>query len=792
MVDTVKTAVDRCSKGADPSKVVAELAIEKDMTTEQAARICEAVNKIASINYLSDKNNDREADFPLANSAAVVKMMKDTYKIAKEPFHFRKTASEGLGNTNNTLDKMKYVTDEERKRYEDSYARANYSAGWMDVQRATQSLKLASDEERLATYKLHEDFIALANKCASLSDEDAQDMANYTVYTYGKDGLNFLTALENLTERPYDKSYRPFMKTGSDIEKAVDLFMFNADQLMGLRDTLGVFKEASDTYAVKEAGKGGKKGEKKEDSSPFVNIPWNDFRASFIASHPNANTWSDRDIIDHPDAFKAWNEAAKNVMNNTTVRLKAQGITQAPTADEIVEFNDKRNKFNWDRQKKLFETQRNRANTQDEMDQWEFDKQTERMNTEKGRHDRAQEMDNYAFDQKYQNFQTQQGIDNLINQGKRNGKYLADNTVADWGQQIADNKLKQQKYDSDRSESKRQYFEANPNERLTAEEEATLEGAKEKYNADKWYDDSAHEQTNRQDKYDIDTTQTRHRKEDLDREEQVRDFLRNNPSLRPTTDEEARDRAEEEKFKLEKSQAAREDWHDDRTAKAQQKQLDQQKDAAREAIYRSHFGSRAQSADVEKARMDAEEEIWRHRDLAKQRRDKVWGEIGKGSSAANKWLDDIKTEAINNVKSSYNAATGLFKYLDAARKALQGPQLSGNEYSNPLSLKASKYLDNLGLHDTFAKAYLSDPYLRQYSPKEVAEAFNIVHEVAPDIITKNASPHVVSAMIRKYLASNNQIDPIEVRDLVSTEKDRAQTDLTKQQLENLKRTKPNK
>ena len=190
--------------------------------------------------------------------------------------------------------------------------------------------------------------------------------------------------------------------------------------------------------------------------------------------------------------------------------------------------------------------------------------------------------------------------------------------------------------------------------------------------------------------------------------------------------------------------------------------------------------------------MDAEEEIWKHRDIAKQRRDRAWADFGKGNATANKWLDNIKEEAINNVKSSYNAATGLFKYLDAARKGLQGPQLSGNEYSNPLSLKASKYLDNLGLHDTFAKAYLSDPYLRQYSPKEVAEAFNIVHEVAPDIITKNASPHVVSAMIRKYLASNNQIDPIEVRDLVSTEKDRAQTDLARQQLENLKRTKPNK
>lgn len=686
MVDTVKTAVDRCSKGADPSKVVAELAIEKDMTTEQAARICEAVNKIASINYLSDKNNDREADFPLANSAAVVKMMKDTYKIAKEPFRFRKTASEGLGNTNNTLDKMKYVTDEERKRYEDSYARANYSAGWMDVQRATQSLKLAADEERLATYKLHEDFIVLANKCASLSDEDAQDMANYTVYTYGKDGLNFLTALENLTERPYDKSYRPFMKTGSDIEKAIDLFMFNADQLMGLRDTLGVFKEASDTYAVKEAAKGGKnKTSSIEDPEALdFNSVINKYVHDSSVNRPNFALLSRDEQLNDQDFINYYNKqvrAAKSQIQNNTQFGVGGASRPFPTLQS-------------------------------------------RLEAEK---------------------------------------------------QLRDHKLQQ-----------------SVNQMNQAVADAPVLQKLHNYNLQKQQDDTAHEQTTRQDKYDIDTAQTRHRKEDLDREEQVRDFLRNNPNLRPTTDEEAKDRAEEEKFKLERSQAARDDWHEDRVSKAQQKQLDKQKDAAREAIYRSHFGSRAQSADVEKARMDAEEEIWRHRDLAKQRRDKVWGEIGKGSSTANKWLDDIKTEAINNVKSSYNAATGMFKYLDAARKALQGPQLSGNEYSNPLSLKASKYLDNLGLHDTFAKAYLSDPYLRQYSPKEVAEAFNIVHEVAPDIITKNASPHVVSAMIRKYLASNNQIDPIEVRDLVSTEKDRAQTDLTKQQLENLKRTKPNK
>ena len=608
MVDTVKTAVDRCSKGADPSKVVAELAIEKDMTTEQAARICEAVNKIASINYLSDKNNDREADFPLANSAAVVKMMKDTYKIAKEPFKFRKTASEGLGNTNNTLDKMKYVTDEEKKRYEDSYARANYSAGWMDVQRDTQSLKLAADEERLATYKLHEDFIALANKCASLNDADAQDMANYTVYTYGKDGLNFLTALENLTERPYDKSYRPFMKTGSDVEKAIDQFMFNADQLMGLRDTLGVFKEAS------------AKGGKNKNNSPSIEDPTALDMDSVIQMYANErgkaflNEPREKQLT-HPDFIKYYNNRVKAVKANTANQkaFHSGGSPYMNAADKATYETDK---ADWDLRKKqeALETEKARSATQKALDDWDFQKRQNAMDKEKA----------------------------------------------------------------------------------------------------------------------------------------------------------------------------------ERQKEIEQADIDKEKKKIRENIFKSQFGDNYGSADKARARMDAEEEIWRHRDLAKQRRDKVWGEISKGSSAANKWLDDIKTEAINNVKSSYSAATGLFKYLDAARKALQGPQLSGNEYSNPLSLKASKYLDNLGLHDTFAKAYLSDPYLRQYSPKEVAEAFNIVHEVAPDIITKNASPHVVSAMIRKYLASNNQIDPIEVRDLVSTEKDRAQTDLTKQQLENLKRTKPNK
>ena len=727
MVDTVKTAVDRCSKGADPSKVVAELAIEKDMTTEQAARICEAVNKIASINYLSDKNNDREADFPLANSSAVVKMMKDTYKIAKEPFKFRKTASEGLGNTKSTLDKMNYVTDEERKRYEDSYAQAKYSAGWMDVQRATQSLKIAADEERLATYKLHEDLLALANKCASLSDEDAQDMANYTVYTYGKDGLNFLTALENLTDRPYDKSYRPFMKTGSDVENAIDQFMFNADQLMGLRDTLGVFKEASDSFAVKEAGKGGrgKKNKGGNNSSSFTTtmIKTDPVRIAdkWNQNHPNSGLNVDwTNVANQRGYYSARTDAANDQLIQAMGNNLASNENDLPSADDVADYM-RRNNTN------IFNNKQNNL--------------TEAEDIEKIRAARLKDI-------------------NTVSAGSR----------YDIDQKATDEEYRQKEIDTAKKTKIREWLQNNPGKSLTPEEIAEEIAAQERFNKEKseaTRDDWKAERKAKQDAAD-------HRK------------------FREYTEDGFLSEQEMEDMREDIAQHNLQKQHDQIVRDQEQESIDQQKRDARQEIYRSHFGDRMQSADLEKARMDAEEEIWKHRDIAKQRRDRAWADFGKSNTAANKWLDDIKTDAINNVKSSYNMATGLFKYLDAARKGLQGPQLSGNEYSSPLSLKASKYLDNLGLHDTFAKAYLSDPYLRQYSPKEVAEAFNIVHEVAPDIITKNASPHVVSAMIRKYLASNNQIDPIEVRDLVSTEKDRAQTDLTRQQLENLKRTKPNK
>lgn len=192
-----------------------------------------------------------------------------------------------------------------------------------------------------------------------------------------------------------------------------------------------------------------------------------------------------------------------------------------------------------------------------------------------------------------------------------------------------------------------------------------------------------------------------------------------------------------------------------------------------------------------------EEMLKRHADAAyeaaKRRKElasTVFDTAGNSSKAVSGFIDDLVGSAVDNTKSALLTGVQAMQQANVIRQALAQPNLKGNEYSDPLSLKATKYLDNLDLHDAFAKAYLSDPYLRQYPPEEVAEAYNLVHEVAPDLITKQASPHVVAAMLRKYLANNNQIDPLEIKDLTSTEKDRKQIELTDRQIENYKKNKP--
>ena len=521
MLDTINAVMSKCASGADPSQAVADMSLQQNLSSEEAARVCEAVNKIASISYLSRNEGNRDASFPLADSKEVVQMMKDSRKIAADPFKFRKTASEGLHELT-TADKLAMLANSTKPEGVDP--RWAYSASWEDLQAKSQALKIAADETRLMALKLEDSFEDIARRFDAMPKEAAEDAARYAMCVYGADGERFLNALENVGVDPIERINRPFVKTGSDIENRIDKFMTDTDNYLALKLATGFFDNS-----VKTAG------------------------------------------ID--------DEIYAEYKRRTGIK----GLPDTPTP-QIMQEKD-----------------------------W----QDARNDVIKGYEDRE----------------------------KNNNTYL--------------------------------------NARFNETMNNTYRGASPEHPV--------------------------------------------NYLLQRRIDKVMDERADRE-YELAR----------------RQKEL---------------FSSAASNAS----------------NSSKETADFVTGML---------------SDAVNNTKTLLRGTIDRMKELDAIREKLQPIERSGNEYSDPLSLKATKYLDNLDLHDAFAKAYLSDPYLRQYPPQEVAEAFNIVHEVAPDLIRKNQSPHIISAMLRKYLANNSQIDPLEIKDLTSTEKDRKNIELMDLQIRNAKRNKP--
>jgi hypothetical protein len=527
MLDTINGVISKCASGADPSQAVADLAVQKNLSTEEAARVCEAVNKIASIEYLSRNGNNKSESFPLADSKEVVQMMKDTRKVANDPFKFRKTASEGLHTFNKEEMLSKIAAD--KKNLPDVDPKWAYSAAWEKMQAHSAALKLASDEARLARIKVEYEFEDLAKEFDTLSKEASEDIARYAVNYYGHEGHEFLNALENVGIDKFERLDKPYVKTGSELERKVDKFMKDADDYLALKYATDFFNNA-----VKEAAfpKPGKADYEKPTDGFTIDVD-NNFVSDLQANPENHGVEKVLSVSDRNS--KGWTDAADKASRQEKATL-------------------------------------NRMKTRDDI---------------------------------------------LIHQMD------------------------------------------NPVERAREEMKA---------------------------------------------------------------------RHEDRAYELEKRR---------------------------------------------KALMDT-----------------ALSAGGTTSRDVSTFMDDLITSAVNNTKGALQTGVEAMAKANALRQALQPSHMSGNEYSEPLSLSASKYLDSLDLHDAFAKAYLSDPYLRQYPPEEVAEAFNIVHEVAPDLITKNSSPHVVSAMLRKYLANNNQIDPLEIKDLTTTEGERKRTELTERQIENYKRNKP--
>lgn len=688
MVDTIRAARESSGRGTNPSEAVAKLAMEQNMSTEQAARICEAFNKLASIDHLSSDQGDRAANFPLADSSAVRKIMRDSLKVANEPFKFRRTINDDLPLPRMTdkqaMEMIYKPTEEERKTLDTATDRMQYLADWERTQSGVKAMKAASEEARLGELMFGEAFIKFGNKVASMGDRAVDNMARYAVYNYGKDGVNFLTALENLTGREIDKSNRPCMKTGSDAENEVDRLMFMADNAKALKVAADLVIDGNKVpfgYSMSIYD---------PNLNPAqVNQASNDLTAKRKALQNINSNYAyqvNEDLaekLDRPDLTGAGSEAVKQWNNrlNTVGKLKDTTFNESQR-DTIEDTKKIQNAIN---------------KTKAEFEQNE-------LGTVQG----AQRLRNQIGLTQAQHEQTTQATRNSTDAIR----VSLDNARAVFDQQQQPGKLT---------------TEANKNQVEAAKARDALE------------------------------------------EQQAVDAARARGDLASVGSEAeraAKTREMEARQKYEHAQAVQE----------YERTLNRRGDTEAQRMLRQY-----ERAEADRAWMEEER-------LRKSRVDN-FNRLKEQGDRTSKALQEMANNTLANTKSVLGGAVGIMQKADAIRQALTPEQRSGNAAARPLSNAATKYLENLRLHDVFAKTYLSDPYLHQYSPSEVAEAFNIVYEVAPELVRHGSNPHIIGALIRKYLANTNQLDPLEIRDLTSTEKDRVDTMLKQEQLEAIKRGK---
>lgn len=631
MTDAIQAALKSCGEGTDPSEAVAKLAMDGNMSTEEAARVCEAVNKIASIYHLSSDKGDRGGNFPLANSSAVKKIMKDSLKVAAEPFRFRKTINAPLPNNKQSFKEAKeriwQPTKEEQEWLDNNTKRMEVLGQWEELQGRTEFIKKANEEARLGVVAIAEEFGKLASKVANADKRTVDDMARYAVYTYGNDGINFLTALENLSGVPMDKTRRPFMKVGNDLEASVD-------RIIALTDCTKAIKVAATLTA------GNKSFTIDPMGSPNISDPitGKESKAEVIAQRNNAERAIEQAIAE---------DAQSSGDNSLTVEQKLLN----------------------DRVKSSIESATQLSNAQ-------FDKtqQQTKQNTEASKNRYAESDANFR---------------------------------ESW-----------QPTDQNTEANRKQYENTESGNRLAAQgavEDARTNG----------------------DLMSVEEEATKNQKvSDLGLED-----------------------------KLDKARAN--EW------------------------FKSHYENDAQRMEKEYKRREADRE-WMEKDRKAKAVAESLRKAQEQGDKTSKALQDLASSTLANTKGALGLGVGILKNADMIRQALTPEQRSGNASARPLSNEATKYLENLRLHDIFAKTYLSDPYLHQYTPAEVAEAFNIVYEVAPQLVKNGSNPHIIGALIRKYLANTNQLDPLEIRDLTSTEKDRVDTELKKEQLEAIRRGKATK
>lgn len=120
--------------------------------------------------------------------------------------------------------------------------------------------------------------------------------------------------------------------------------------------------------------------------------------------------------------------------------------------------------------------------------------------------------------------------------------------------------------------------------------------------------------------------------------------------------------------------------------------------------------------------------------------------------------------AFDNISSDLDAIQGV------SRSLMYKPEGITKEIEDPISLPMARKMNDLEVKDMFANMYLGDEFLSQYDPKTVQEAFNTVIQSVPALVKRSNSDALIKAMVKRLITSNNQIDPLEVKNMVDINK----------------------
>lgn len=115
-------------------------------------------------------------------------------------------------------------------------------------------------------------------------------------------------------------------------------------------------------------------------------------------------------------------------------------------------------------------------------------------------------------------------------------------------------------------------------------------------------------------------------------------------------------------------------------------------------------------------------------------------------------------------------ANDLAAVQGAGRTVVDKPEGISKDIEDPISLPMARKMNDLEVKDMFANMYLGDEFLSQYDPITVQNAFNTVIQAVPALVKRRNSDALIKAMVKRLITSNNQIDPLEVKNMVDINK----------------------